>query len=210
MNVTIVGASAGIGVETVRRALARNHAITALSRSIPAIPDNDKLNVIIGNALNQSDLTKAVTNADAVIVTLGTGKDLKATTLFSDFAKTLLSIQKVISKTMPLIVVTGFGTGDSRKYANWSARVFLKLMLNDNYKDKAIMENQIKSSDLNWTIVRPGMLTDKALTESYRTENKLFKGINIRSISRADVADYLIKQAENHTESKKCIAITSK
>jgi uncharacterized protein YbjT (DUF2867 family) len=71
------------------------------------------------------------------------------------------------------------------------------------------MEEIITNSDLNWTVVRPGRLFDKELTEMYRIENNLYKGINIGGINRADVADFLIKQAENHTELKKYVAIAN-
>lgn len=53
-------------------------------------------------------------------------------------------------------------------------------------------------------------LLDKGLIEKYRVENKLFKGMNIGGINRADVADFLIKQAENQTELKKYIGISEK
>jgi hypothetical protein len=72
------------------------------------------------------------------------------------------------------------------------------------------MEEIITGSDLKWTVVRPGRLLDKALTEKYRVENTLFKGINIGGINRADVADFLIKQAENQTELKQYIGISEK
>ena len=58
--------------------------------------------------------------------------------------------------------------------------------------------------------MRPGRLLDKELTEKYRVENKLYKGISIGGISRADVADFLIKQAKKHTEFKKYIALSEK
>lgn len=44
------------------------------------------------------------------------------------------------------------------------------------------------------------------IDRKYRVENKLFKGFKIVGISRADVADFLIKQAEKQTELKKYIA----
>ncbi len=47
-------------------------------------------------------------------------------------------------------------------------------------------------------------------TEKYRVENKLFKGINRGGINRADVADFLIKQAEKQTELKKYTALSEK
>ena len=210
MNITIIGASAGIGLETVKRGLNRNHSITTLSRSEINIEEKQSLNMILGDATNKADLFKSIQNADALIITLGTGKNMKATTLFSDFAKLILEIHNENKITIPFIFVTGFGAGESKNYVPWLVKMFLKYLLKDVYADKTKMEELITHSDLNWTVVRPGRLLDKELTEKYRIENKLFKGINIGGINRADVADFLIKQAENQTELKKYIGISEK
>jgi uncharacterized protein YbjT (DUF2867 family) len=106
--------------------------------------------------------------------------------------------------------VTGFRAGESKNYVPWLVKMFLKYLLKDVYADKTKMEEIIVNSDLKWTVVRPGRLLDNKLTEIYRVENKLFKGINIGGINRADVADFLIKQAEKQTELKKFIAISEK
>jgi putative NADH-flavin reductase len=210
MNITIIGASAGLGLETVKRGLDRNHSITTLSRTVIEIEKNRSLNVIIGDATNKADLLNSIQGADALIVTLGTGKNMKATTLFSDFAKLIVEIHSENKIAIPIIFVTGFGAGESKNYISWLVRLFLKYMLKDVYADKTKMEEIITHSDLNWTVVRPGRLLDKPLTEKYRTENKLFKGINIGGINRADVADFLIKQAERQTELKKYVGISEK
>ncbi len=210
MNITIIGASAGIGLETVKRGLNRNHSITTLSRSEIEIEENKSLKMIVGNATNKADLIHSIQNAEALIITLGTGKNMKATTLFSDFAKLIVEIDRENKIDIPFIFVTGFGAGESKNYVSWLVKMFLKFMLKDVYADKTKMEEMITNSDLNWTVVRPGRLLDKELTEKYRIENKLFKGINIGEINRADVADFLIKQAEKQTELKKYIAISEK
>jgi len=210
MNITIIGASAGIGLETVKRGLNRNHSITTLSRSEIEIEDKKSLNTILGDATNKVDLIKSIQNADALIVTLGTGKNMKATTLFSDFAKLILEIHRENKIAIPFIFVTGFGAGESKNYVPWLVKLFLKYLLKDVYADKTKMEEMITHTDMNWTVVRPGRLLDKELTEKYRVENKLFKGINIGGINRTDVADFLIKQAENQTELKKYIGISEK
>ena len=57
MNITIIGASAGIGLETVKRGLNRNHSITTLSRS--EIEDKKSLKMILGDAINKADLLKS-------------------------------------------------------------------------------------------------------------------------------------------------------
>ncbi len=210
MNITIIGASAGIGLEAVKRGLNRNHTITTLSRSEINIEENTSLKVIRADATNKADLIKAIQNADALIITLGTGKNMKATTLFSDFAKLIVEIHRENKIKVPFIFVTGFGAGESKNYVPWLVKMFLKYLLKDVYADKTKMEEIITNSDMNWTVVRPGRLLDKGLTEKYRIENTLFKGINIGGINRADVADFLIKQAEKQTELKKYVGISEK
>ena len=210
MNITIIGASAGIGLETVKRGLDRNHSITTLSRSGIEIEEKKSLKVILGDATNKADLLSSIQNADAIIVTLGTSKNMNATALFSDFAQLMVEIHKENKIDIPFIFVTGFGAGESKNYVPWLVKMFLKYFLKDVYADKTKMEEIITNSDLNWTVVRPGRLLDKELTEKYRIENKLFKGINVGGINRADVADFLIKQSEKQTELKKYIAISEK
>ena len=210
MNITIIGASGGIGLETVKRGLNRKHTITTLSRSKIEIEENKYLNLLLGDATNKTDLLKSIQNAEALIVTLGTGKNMKPTTLFSDFARLIVEIHKENKINIPLIFVTGFGAGESKNYVPWLVKMFLKYLLKDVYADKTKMEEIITNTDLNWTVVRPGRLLDKELTEKYRVENKLFKGINIGGINRADVADFLIKQAENQTQLKKYIGLSEK
>ena len=210
MNITIIGASAGLGLETVKRGLNRNHSITTLSRSEIEIEEKKSLNMILGDATNKVDLLKSIQNAEALIITLGTAKNMKATTLFSDFAKLIAEINRENKIDIPVIFVTGFGAGESKNYVSWIVKLFLKFFLKDVYADKTKMEEIITNTDMNWTVVRPGRLLDKELTGKYRIENKLFKGINIGEINRSDVADFLIKQAEKQTELKKYIALSEK
>lgn len=200
MNITIIGASAGVGLESVKRALERNHNVTTLSRSEISLPNNANLTILKGSATNKKDLQKAIENAEAVIVALGTGKSMKATTLYSDFAKILVEVQNESNAQIPSIILTGFGAGESGPYNSFIMKIFFKLLLKDVYVDKTKMEEIISSSKMKWEIVRPGLLKDKPLTENYRIESNLFKGVNIGSINRADVADFMIKQAENPTE----------
>jgi len=56
MNLSIIGASAGIGLETVKRGLDRNHSIPTLSRSGIEIEEKKSLKVILGNSNNKADL----------------------------------------------------------------------------------------------------------------------------------------------------------
>jgi putative NADH-flavin reductase len=209
MNITIIGASAGVGLETVKIALQRNHSVTTLSRSEINLPKQSNLTTLKGSATNKVDLKKSIENADAVIIALGTGKSRKNTTLYSDFAKLLVEVQEETNKQIPFIVLTGFGAGESGNYNGFITKIFFALLLKDVYTDKTKMEEIITNSKMKWEIVRPGILKNKPLTEKYRVETALFKGINIGGINRADVADYLVKQAEKPTELNKYISLSN-
>ena len=210
MKITVIGASAGLGLETVKRALERNHEVTTLSRSEVPMPNTSNLACIYGNALDKKDVTSALKNADSVIVTLGTRKDMNQTTLFSDFANLLIDVQKSSGSNATFLFVTGFGTGDSGNYVGWFVKLFLKYFLKDIYADKALMEDRISNSEMNWIIVRPGRLLDKPVTQKYRVETSLYKGINIGGINRSDVADYLVKQAERPSDLKMFVGLSEK
>ena len=210
MNITIIGASAGVGLETAKRALDRNHNVTTLSRSEINLTSNPNLITLKGSATNKADLKKSIEKADAVIVALGTGKSMKQTTLYSDFAKLLIEVQTETNTQIPFIIVTGFGAGESGQYNGFIMKLFFKFLLKDVYADKTKMEETISNSKLKWVMVRPGLLKDKPLTEKYRIENKLYKGINIGGINRADVADFLVKQAENPTQLNNYVSLSNK
>lgn len=210
MNITIAGASAGVGLETVKRALNRNHSVTTLSRSEIRLPANPNLVTQKGSATNKADLKKSIEKADAVIVALGTGKSMKPTTLYSDFAKLLVEVQKEMTTQIPFIILTGFGAGESGQYNGFIMKLFFRFLLKDVYADKTKMEEIITASGMKWEIVRPGLLKDKPLTEKYRVETKLYKGISIGAINRCDVADFLVKQAENPTELFQYVSLSNK
>jgi putative NADH-flavin reductase len=95
-----------------------------------------------------------------------------------------------------LIAVTGLGAGDSRGHGGLLYDAALFLLLKRVYDDKDVQEQIIKRSGLDWTIVRAGLLTDGPATGRYRvlTDSKDWRA---GTISRADVADFLVRQVDD-------------
>ena len=89
-QITILGASAGVGLLTVKQALQKNLAVVALARTAIPIANQPNLVELAGSATSVSDVKKAVTGSDAIIITVGQGNSLKATPLFTDAATALL------------------------------------------------------------------------------------------------------------------------
>jgi putative NADH-flavin reductase len=200
-NLLVIGASRGIGLETVRSALRAGHSVRALARSAASMPIEDaSLRKVSGDALDSDTIRNAIEGVDAVIQTLGVDISLRAifepATLFSRSTRILVDAMKV-AEVKRLIAVTGLGAGDSRGHGGllYDAVVF-PLLLKRVYDDKDVQEWIIRSSGLDWTIVRPGLLNNGPATGRYRiltTPQEWRFGI----ISRSDVADFLVRQVDD-------------
>ena len=71
-KVLIIGASRGIGLETVKAALLAGHNARALARSAASIPvQNAGLEKVPGNALDSSTIRSVLEGVDVVVQTLG-------------------------------------------------------------------------------------------------------------------------------------------
>src|SRR5262249_48967956 len=149
-----------------------------------------------GDALNQRTIERALAGVDAVIQTLGVsptpGLIFSGTRLFSEATSILVDAMEA-KAVKRLICVTGLGAGDSRGHGGFIYNSALWLILGRVYADKDAQEWIIRRGRLDWTIVRPTVLTNGPRTEAYRV---LVDARDWRSgsISRADVADFLVKQ----------------
>lgn len=208
MDIIVIGASAGIGLLTVEQALARGHRVTALSQNVSSIPDHPSLTKVNGSATSVADLKMVIANADAVLVTIGTKKK-KGTTLFTDTAQAIINAYAETKSTAPLLVITGFGAGESRAYLGLFMKFIIHFFLRDQYADKTRMEAMLDKSPVRWEIIQPGILSDGERTGTYRVMPTLQKGMKVGRIARADVADFLLNQAENPTLLGKRVAISA-
>jgi putative NADH-flavin reductase len=200
MRILIIGASKGIGLETTRQSLAAGYDVRVLARSASSINLHDaKLEKVQGDALNQHNVEAALVGVDAVIVTLGVGLGelIKPVQLFSDATRLLIAAMKDQSVNR-LICVTGFGAGDSHASIGLLQRVPFQVVFGRAYDDKSRQEMQIKESGLQWTIVRPGVLSNGPRTRRYKVLRKPSEWRN-GIISRSNVADFLVKQIEDRT-----------
>ena len=198
MRVLICGASKGIGLETTRQALDAGHDVRALARSASAIDiSNSSLEKIRGNSMKTEDVEAAVVGVDVVIQTLGVGLGelFQPINLFSDATRILITAMKKQS-IKRLICVTGFGAGDSRASISCLQRLPFQVVFGRAYEDKTLQEQLIKESELDWTIVRPGVLTNGPQTGRYQILTEASQWRN-GVISRANVADFLVKQIED-------------
>lgn len=197
VNILVIGASSGTGLETVKRALEEGYRVRAFARSADQIRlDDPNLERFTGDAIVTADVRRALSGIDVVIQTLGVkaGPEMvmRGTKLFSKATRVLVEAMQAegISR---LVTLTGFGTGDSRNQGGCLYDLGFNAILGRVYDDKNVQEHLIRSSNLAWTIARPVILTDRPATHRYRVVlDPADWGPG--TIARADVADFLVQQ----------------
>ncbi|MEH2419694.1 MAG: SDR family oxidoreductase [Nostoc sp.] len=194
MRILVIGATGPTGQQIVEQGLAQGHEVTALVRN----PDkfemqHNSLQIVKGDILDPASLD-AVQQQDAVISSLGTKKiSLESVTLLSEGTKKLLQAMERHS-VKRLICITGLGAGDSKGHGGLLYdKLILPLILKRIYDDKDRQEAEIRQSNLDWVIVRPGILTNDPAKGNYQVLTDL-TGVTAGKISRADVAAFVLQQ----------------
>lgn len=192
MNILIIGATRGIGRQLLEQTLQAGHAVTALVRDPQKLtPQHERLTVVKGDILDPESVQRAMAEQEGVCVTIGIGITWKPVTVFSEGTRNVLEAMRR-QGVWRLICITGIGAGDSKGHGGFLYdRLFNPLLLKTIYEDKDRQEALIRTSETEWTIVRPGFLTNGPLTREYQVITDL-TGATAGKISRADVAHFML------------------
>ena len=209
MNILIVGATRGIGRQVLEHALVSGDNVTALVRDPQRLATrHERLRVVKGDILDANSVAVAMAGQNAVCCSIGVKVPWPKIRVFSEGTKNLLRAMKQAG-VKRLICVTGIGAGDSRGHGGFFYdRVFYPLVARPIYSDKDRQESLIRASDVDWTIVRPGFLTNGPLTKSYRALTNL-TGVTAGWISRADVAHFILTELRSNQYLKQAPLLTS-
>lgn len=193
-----MGATSGIGRCALDEAVRRGLSVRAFGRSADTLEATDMVEPFKGDATSGADVARAVQGVSAVIYALGITERLamlwEEETLFSQTTRVLIDAMSRMAQTR-LVAVTGFGAGRSKASMSWVERTGHRAILGKPYADKDRQEALIEASQLEWTIVRPVILTTGVRTDDYKVlrDPKTWRN---GLISRASVAHYLIDAVE--------------
>jgi len=207
-NILVIGANGGIGRKTVEIALATGHHVTALVRDPAKLTlTHNNLEIVRGDIMQPETFENFLDDKDAVISALGV-KAIKPTMLYSEGNRNLLKAMK--KRGIKRAFFISASAIEVSPVQSFFVRVFTKYILQkilkNIYADQRIMEGLIKESDSDWTIMRPCRLTDKPMTGHYRFAINCFLK-NCLTISRADVAHFMINNIGNEATYKTTIEI---
>lgn len=209
MRISIIGASQGTGALAVKAALARGHHVTAFARSPDKLAiDHAQLTRLRGDFHRKDSVEEAVRGQDAVIIT-ASATSLKGfkenPAYFSQGTAHVIDAMKAHG-VRRLVVLSALGVGESRKLAGFLAeKLLIGWILKLPFADHELQEQMTRDSGLDWVIARPGRLTDGPARGKYVKQTAIVPVPG--SISRADVADFLVEAAESDAWVGKAVQI---
>jgi putative NADH-flavin reductase len=172
MRIAVLGASGRTGKIAVSRSLAAGHEIVAVVRSAVRAPEGTT--AAVADALDVPGLTAAFDGVDAIISCLGHVKGQGDGTLLASSATAILAAMSA-GGVRRLIVVSASGafTGGDDPLTRFIAKPILNRILRENMDDTRAMEAVLRSSDVDWTALRPSQLVDKPGKANYRSRTEL-------------------------------------
>lgn len=207
MNILIYGASGATGHELVKQALAQGHVVTAFVRNPSKLKvQHQNLKVVEGDVGNFQIVEKSVKGQDAVLSALGALSPFKYDQAVVDGAGNI--IRAMESNNISRFIYMSFvGVKESRTNAGFVIKYIAPKLLSTEIAGHEAREKMIKQSQLKWTIVRAPTLTNGKHIAQFRSgENISTKGFTV-TISRADVADFMIRQLTDDTFLRKTPSI---
>ena len=208
MELLILGATGLTGQHLLKKALEASHQVTALVRNPAKLSISHKnLTILTGDVLDKETLTKSMKGKDVVFCAIGKGKSLKSSNLMTNAVENLMLCMKTTNVNR-LVMLSAFGVGETIFQANFLQRLIFRTLLKSIFSDKTKADLILKHSPFNWTLVYPVVLTNAPGTGNYKVGETLpMKGMP--KISRADVADFMLKQVTDITYLKKVAVLTS-
>ena len=208
MKLLVLGGTGGTGSQLVTQALAAGHDVTVLARDRSRVTtQHPNLRVIEGSVESGGPLNEAMHGQDAVISAIGRGKTFKADNLMKRSVPAILNAMAQ-NGVRRLLLESALGVGDSYADSPILAKLFFRTLLRGIYADKLVADNMVRESDSDWTIVQPTVLTDGPLTRQYRAGEHLAL-TGMPSVSRADVAHYILGRVNDPETFGKTIVVSS-
>jgi len=207
MNILIFGASGNTGRELVKQALTNGHRVTAFIRTTGKLTISDeKLKIIEGNVKDYDTVKNAIHNQEAVLSTLGVSKQLNSDPLVIEGVKNIVKAMEILNTTR-LIYLSFLAVGEGRNDAGFILKNIVSRIVKEEIEDHEEKERLISSSKLEYTIVKPPKLTNGIKKGVYRIGETIKAKSILPTMSRADVADFMLKQLTDTAFFRKAVRI---
>ncbi|MDX3234688.1 SDR family oxidoreductase [Streptomyces sp. ME03-5709C] len=205
------GATGGTGRQFIRQACAAGHEVTAVVRDPDRLTESHpRLRVVQADVTDPTAIGPAVAGCDAVVSAIGSRDGRAPTTVCVDSAVGIIAAMRGAAVRRLVVVSAGTVTTDGDgPLMRLVMKPLVGKLLEHAIADKLRMEEVVRASGLDWTIVRPPMLTDGPHTGAYRSAIDH----NVRGalrVSRADVAHCILRCLTDYAPIEAALSIGSR
>lgn len=194
MNIIVFGATGRTGQELVKQALEQGHIVTAFTRNPLKLKiAHPNLRFIKGDIIDYQIVEDAIKEQDAVLSALGAASPFKFDQSVVDGMKNIIRAMEVRG-VIRLIYMSAILVKETRNNAGFIVRYIAPKLLSTEIAGHEAREKMIRQSNLRWTIVRPCTLTNGKHLALFRSGENISSGGFTVMISRADVADFMLRQ----------------
>jgi putative NADH-flavin reductase len=207
MKLLIFGASGATGHELVKQSLSLGHSVTAFVRDPSRLKINhNDLKVIRGSITSTVDLAGAIKGQDVVLSALGAENPFKFDAVVVNGVGKIIKVIEELG--VPRFIYLSFiGVGEGRMHGGFVIRHVASRILKTEIAGHDAREKMIRESNLNWTIVHAPTLTNGKKKGAYRSGENLSSNSFVVTISRADVADFMLSQCVDLTFKRRVVRI---
>lgn len=212
MRIVIYGANGATGRLLTQQALDAGHHVTAVTRNPHAFPiAHDELTVAEADVHDRRATADAMTGADVVLSALGVPFTRKPITVYSDGVASIAEAMDKHGLTR-IVVVSSSATVPTRHADGGFLlnRVMQPLVTRTigrtTYADMRAMEQILRDSTLEWTVLRPGGLFDAESVSDYELREDHSDRV---FTSRADLAASILAQAGTEEWVRRCVAVNT-
>lgn len=194
-NIVIFGASRGVGCCLTEQALAQGYRVTAAVRNPATVTiAHERLRVLPCDVLNPDAVDRAIAGQDVVFCTLGANAK-GPISLYSAGAHNIVRGMQA-HQVRRLIFLSNFGIlNEKAQDLRGAALLFLiKRFIRETLVDHRRALEEIRGHAPEWVVVRPMPLSNEPWSGKYRIAVNDLPAKGMR-IARADVADFMLRQA---------------
>jgi putative NADH-flavin reductase len=209
MKIAIFGGTGRTGKHLVEQALEQGHEVVMLARDPAKVGlQHERLTVVQGSVMDDAAVEQVVRGADAVVSALGPASNAPTFEISQGTAKILAAMERAGARRLVISAGAGVGApGDAPKLFNHLISFLLKVTAKNVYEDMVRTVDAVRSSKLDWTVVRVPMLTDDPRTGQVKV-GMVGKGMGPR-ISRADMAEFMLQQVTSDAHLRQSPAISN-
>ena len=195
MKIAVFGATGDTGRQIVEQALSLDYEVVAFARNPTKLNiSNEHLTVIQGELSDEASIETALKGADAVLSALGPRGGSKNMPLNHGMQNIIAAMKS--QGIRRLIMTSTLSAKDSKDKPDFKTKAMVNLVkttMHAAYEDIVNVAETVRASDLDWTIVRLAILNNKPKSGKVKA-GYVGTGEVATQISRADIADFMLKQ----------------